>query len=149
MPPLLKCQWDFSKLFEGLEKYDASTQFAGFEAAVDIGHDGLGRMIDAAPLQTGMLRGSGSVHVDGNFLAASPVKPTTGAASPETGSIGGKRARSTVIVWGFNTHYAAKVHENPWAGRIAGGWKYVSRIIEERAQIWMEFFAKRIREARS
>lgn len=136
----MKLDWDFSKLLNGLERYDGASQFAAYEAAVDVAHDGLGRMINAAPLLTGFLRGSGQVYVNDTFLG--------GGGNNVAGSAEGRRPKMTAIVWAFNTHYAAKVHENPSAGRIAGGWKYVSRIMEERHQTWMEFFARRIREAK-
>ena len=147
----MKLEWDFSKLFAGLDKYTAGLILASTDALKKIAMDGLGRMIEAAPIQTGLLRGSGTCHVAGELVQASS-HPVAGdeIAHPVTGELGGADGKSktrTVLVWGFNVFYAAKVHENPNAGVRGGGPKYVERILRENTERWMRFLADEIKKA--
>jgi len=136
--------WDFSDLLGGLEEY--AKEFAPRvleKAAGEIAMDGLGRMIDAAPIKTGMLRGSGSVHVNNQRAgAALSLMPGAVLGTPVLESLGSKPKDETVIVWGFNTHYAAKVHEN------SSSPKYVEKVLVDRMPKWMGLIAERLKAAK-
>lgn len=67
--------------------------------------------LPTTPLKTGTLRGSGSVLVNGEFKHM--MTPEPGAnSSPATRSEGG-RSGEIVGEVGFNTPYAARLHEHP------------------------------------
>jgi hypothetical protein len=58
------------------------------------------------PLDTGLLRGSGSVFIGSTFLGFSPK--VNGEGTPNTSH----SEKEGVITVGFNTSYAARQHEN-------------------------------------
>jgi len=89
--------------------------------------------------------------VAGELVQASS-HPVTGGeiANPVIGELSGANGKSktrTVLVWGFNTFYAAQVHENPNAGVRGGGPKYVERILRENTERWMRYLAEQIKIA--
>lgn len=63
----------------------------------------------AVPLDEGTLRGSGSVHVNGEFKKASPN--AGGQPTPNTDNIPAQIGDAIVASVGFNTDYAAAQHE--------------------------------------
>ena len=146
---LMHVGWNFSKLFEGLDEYADEIPATAKKTGRKVAMDGLGRMIGHAPVATGYLRGSASVFINGRFYQDSfkvlgkylgiPNRQKTGEPPPD----------STEILWGFNAHYAAKVHEDPNAGRKGGGPKYVERVLVARMGPWMQFYADAIKALRA
>ena len=143
----LTLKWDFSKVFAGIDGYAAHVQQAGIRAGMDICMDGLGRMVDRAPVLTGHLRGSHSGHINGEFIAAGPP-PESGGADPNTGGTS-KKKDSLLIVWGANTHYAARRHEIPSPGTHGGEGRWMSATLIENAKKWTAHFASRVYDAGS
>ena len=75
--------------------------------------------IPTVPLLTGYLRGSGSVFVNGKIIATSPQGGAGG--SPATSDEYAEREGQIICRVGFNTVYAAVMHEGRWrTGPLAG-----------------------------
>lgn len=125
---------DVSKLVAGLTTLSAKADRVIRSRA---GKAGLQLMNDAimepptAPIKQGHLRGSASVLLDGKMIA-------TGASIPASGAAGGTPSgddssmaspgRVRVVV-GFNTAYAAHLHEHPeyqFTDPMSGG-KYLEK----------------------
>jgi len=143
----IKLKFDYSDLFHGLDRYHETVPYAAADAGRKIAHDGLGKMIQAAPVLTGYLRGSASAHVNGDFIMAGPP-PDEGAQVAVTGEVPqGKKPSATVILFGFNAHYAARRHELDEPGTRGGGGKYVERVLLENTQRWMQWISESIARA--
>ena len=67
--------------------------------------------IPTVPLREGMLRGSGSVHVENDLIGVS--KDLLGNGTPAIGNVMNLTPNQLVAIIGFNTHYAAYMHEHP------------------------------------
>ena len=94
------------------------------------------------PLDEGTLRGSGSVHVDGVPSGTTAGMAPGGAGTPVTGPIAATTATGAhEAVVGFNTPYAAHLHEHPeYNFQHAGtGGKFLSEKLSSRAS---DYFAE-------
>jgi len=143
-----RIDWDFKKMFEGLDKYGEHVKESFHETGKLVAMDGLGRMVELAPVITGYLRGSGSVHVNGYFVMDGRALAKTGQGDPVTSSGGGKvkpKKDETKIVWGFNASYAAQRHELPKPGLKGGGGKFVENVLKLRTGFWMKTFAENLK----
>ena len=110
------------------------------------------------PLDEGTLRGSGSVHVNGKFVQAS--ENVGGEPTPYTRTMQAPRPDKVVVTVGFNTAYAAVMHEGGWeTGPLAGkkiehyktagtGAKFLERPQSDNRDQYMQVIADRIREAK-
>ena len=97
----LGLRWDMAEYFKGLDQYPEAVERGGIIAGKLIAMDGLGRMIEAAPVLTGLLRGSASAHLNGKFFSASNWE-TEAMTNVMTGTFpGGRKKAATVIVWGL------------------------------------------------
>jgi hypothetical protein len=73
--------------------------------------------LNTVPLDTGFLRGSGSFFVNGKMVHAN----TGGSPATNLENTGDERLGRMVLVVGFNTVYAAVMHEGGWqTGPLAG-----------------------------
>lgn len=100
------------------------------------------------PLKEGTLRASGSVHVDRKFVDKSP--DPDGVGTPNTGEDDTvKRSRNKVVgTVGFNTPYAARLHEHPefeFTEPGSGG-KFLSSKLEANQKDYREVMVRRIRK---
>lgn len=68
------------------------------------------------PIESGYLRGSGSVFVNGKFISATP--PVNGLGNPLGSFSVGIRPNEKEITVIYNTEYAGRWHENPF---VPGG----------------------------
>ncbi len=104
-----------------------------------------------APIDTGLLRSSASTGVQGKFHSKSP-NITQGDEKPVINTQFPKPGKFEILAQiGFNTDYAAKVHETfapagPIQPRIAGRGKFVEAAASENAKKWGRFLAKKIKE---
>lgn len=144
----IRLEWDMKDLLEGLDEYDAWIEEQFNQAARLVGMDGLGRMVEAAAVATGYMRGSASVHINDNFLADGRALAKTDKGNPVTGKISSGRDphSETLILFGFNASYAAKRHENPKPAPKGGGGKFIESVLKERAKKWLEFFADSLKQ---
>ena len=84
-----------------------------------LGRAGMLLMRDAAleapsvPLKEGTLRGSASVHVENKRVATGSTLPNAAQGTPAEHVNVGSNDRRRVAVVGFNTPYAAYLHEHP------------------------------------
>jgi hypothetical protein len=140
----INLDWNFSDYFAGLDAYEENTLQLILKGMKKIGLDGLGKMMEAAPVITGFLRGSASVFINGKLLRRAP-RPPDALHAALGGKIGGDQPDRTVIVWGFNAFYAARVHEDMNAGQRAGGPKFVESVLIHETYRWMKFLADFIR----
>jgi len=107
---------DASQLLRGLKLADAAVR-----AAVErgMGQAALQWMNDCVmepptvPIDTGTLRSSGSVFLQGVLLAANPPQGPSPAPTPATDDDLRPAADQILARVGFNTPYAAKWHEVP------------------------------------
>lgn len=144
----MKIEWDYSEMFAGLDRYAEHVQESFHETAKLVAMDGLGRMVEAAAVLSGYLRGSGSVHVNGYFVGSGKQFEGTSEGDPVTSSGISKvknKPNQTLIVWGFNAEYAAKRHELKKPGTKGGGGKFIEGPLKERNQIWMKRFADNLK----
>jgi hypothetical protein len=73
--------------------------------------------LNTVPLDTGFLRGSGSFFVNGKLVHAN----SGGSPATNLENTGDERLGRMVLVVGFNTVYAAVMHEGGWqTGPLAG-----------------------------
>lgn len=99
--------FDFSRFRAVSEKgFDLGLRKAAIQM-LDWMVSGSRNVPDKPPIRTGVLASSGSVFQDGRFLTASPdIHRGDDSATPNK-SYAGKG-----ITWGFNTDYAARMHED-------------------------------------
>lgn len=122
-------------------------------ALTKAGLQGLNWMVNGSPklslvppVLTGALRGSGSVFVGNKFITATPDK--SGEGTPATSH----NAKPNVITWGFNTAYAARIHESNWnpgaVSQTAGnvGNKWIRKHLKADKELLFEFIAKEYRK---
>ncbi len=98
------------------------------------------------PHDKGTLRGSGSVHVQNKLVGVSPPE---GDASPAT-DISEPLSQGTITVTvGFNTPYAARLHEHPeYQFKESGtGGKFLERPMAENAKLYLKEVARTVRRA--
>lgn len=136
---------DVSQLKAGLERWGREVLEA---LAEGLGQSGMQLLNDATqelptvPLRTDFLRGSGSVFVNGELVGTS----AQGEGSPATEDENRGDDAKIVCRVGFNTAYAAVMHEGRWeTGPLAGkeiqnysepgsGKYYLSRPLEENGE---------------
>ena len=114
---------DTSQVEAGLQRWGYAVREA---LAEGLGRGGAQLLNDAVqeiptvPLESGYLRGSGSVFVNGKLVTTSPQGVAGG--SPAISDDDPARGRAEVICRvGFNTVYAAVQHEGRWeTGPLAG-----------------------------
>lgn len=99
------------------------------------------------PLLYGSLYGSGSVFVGSRFISTTP-----GHSESEHKANRSLNEKKTVITVGFNTPYAAKLHEKkfnlgPVSQKTPGvGYKYIEEHIKSDGPDLMKFFADQMKE---
>lgn len=103
---------------------------AGAQGLADASLYILGEAVKRAPVDTGNLRGSGYVELDGQRVA----KGTEGGSCTLTGAVPEDAARAEI---GFNAKYAADQHEQVHYTHPRGGQsKYLeSVLVEEQSRI--------------
>lgn len=119
------------------------------EALTKAGLQGLNWMVNGSPnervvppIKTGMLRGSGSIFVGNKFISATPDK--SGYGTPNTSYSG----KDNTITWGFNTDYAARMHESNWnPGKYSKqskdvGNKWIRKHLDADKELLFDFIAK-------
>ena len=107
------------------------------------------------PIDEGTLRGSGSAHVDGQLEQVAPV--VGGTPTPMTDPIPEDKVFGSIVASvGFNTPYAAVMHEGEWkSGPLAGvkiqnyndpgtGEKFLERPMSENRDTYLGIVAKEI-----
>lgn len=102
----------------------------------------------SVPLKEGTLRGSGSVHVEGNFVGSTREGvgggPGTPLMSPVPKTAGPKAMEALV---GFNTPYAAHLHEHPeynFTDPGSGG-KYLEIPMAQNHNLYIQVIAETVR----
>lgn len=136
-------------LSKGLKKFVASNPKVQEEALIKAGLQLINWIVNGSPKEsivppvlTGALRGSGSVFVGSKFISATPDE--SGKGTPNNSYSG---APNTITV-GFNTAYAAKLHEesfNPGprskqSGNV--GNKYIRKHLQADRDLLFAFIAK-------
>lgn len=101
----------------------------------------LGEAVKRAPVDTGNLRGSGYVELDGQRVA----KGTEGGSCTLTGAVPEDATHAEI---GFNAKYAADQHEQVRYTHPRGGQaKYLESVMVDGQGELLEIFSKRIRLA--
>lgn len=100
------------------------------------------------PLDEGTLRGSGSVFVQNRLVQVSPFHRTKGQPATEYEELIPRE--STVVVVGFNTPYAARLHEGVgiqnWS-EPSSGKKYLESKLANNRDTYMKIAAEGIRKS--
>lgn len=104
------------------------------------------------PIKTGRLRASGSVFVGNQFVMDSSNEPSQAQPTP---SKQGGESNFDVITVGFNTDYAAKLHERKFkpgyysqqSGNV--GWKFVEKHLKKDKKELMQLFSDLLKEGLS
>jgi hypothetical protein len=102
--------------------------------------------VPRVPIDEGTLRGSGSVHVNGTLLATSPN--VGGKPTPNTSPLPRSGAEMIEATVGFNTPYAAHLHEHPeydFTDSRSGG-KYLETKMNSERDKLMSIAANEIRK---
>lgn len=106
---------------------------------------------DGAPVDTGLLRSSGSVGVQGDFLAASDNEVKGGEKPKVVREFDENKKGEILGIIGFNTEYAAFVHEmfapaGPIQALIEGRGKFVEATARENMKKWIRHIASEVRK---
>lgn len=100
------------------------------------------------PLDEGTLRGSGSVFVENQLVGRSPK--TRGRGTPSLEHREKLKKDQTVVVVGFNTPYAGRVHEGVgiknWSEPSSGP-KFLEAKLANNRDEYMKITAEHLREA--
>jgi hypothetical protein len=133
----------------GIAKFKASNPKVQEEALVKAGLQLLNWIVNGSPKEsvvppvlTGQLRGSGSVFVGNKFISATPDQ--SGKGEPNTSY----NAPNNVITVGFNTSYAAKLHETAWNPGVGSqrsgnvGNKFIRKHLAADKDLLFSFIAK-------
>ena len=121
-------------------------------AAKGLAEAGMQLMNDAVmeeptvPLKEGVLRASGSVHLDGNLIGTSEALGRDGTPADEVEEptvAGGMRA-----VVGYNTPYAARLHEGVdfTFSESGAGAKFLETALDEHGEEYMAHVAEVIKD---
>jgi len=100
-------------------------------------------LIPTVPMDTGRLRASGSVFIDGELVKVSSELGYSSSEGTPLKSIGreGKQKDASVIAVVYNTPYAAAVHEMPattnWTTEGSGA-KYIENTLKERGEHYLK-----------
>ena len=132
---MFKISFDYSRLFKGLDQYHEDVIRTTNATALEIALDGWGRLIMAAPLLWGFLRGSHTAAVNGHQIAGiiNGIKH------------GKKVGKGAFIVWAANAKYAASRHRNPKEGTRGGAGLWFVKVIPQRHPIWMQLWANNLK----
>lgn len=99
-----------------------------------------------APIKEGFLRGSISVHVEGEPIAL-PTGEGENAEHRVTGSIGGVEEGKITGVIGLNVPYASRTHEVPMTfSEPSAGNKYLESKMANFKKMYKRIIARRIQE---
>lgn len=102
-------------LGKGIAKFKSGYPKVREEALIKAGLQLLNWIVNGSPKEstvppvlTGLLRGSGSLFVGSKFIIATP--DNSGKGEPNTSY----SAKENVVTIGYNTAYAARLHETKW-----------------------------------
>jgi hypothetical protein len=111
------------------------------EGLEEVGLDLLGKAVRQAPVDTGDLRGSGSVSFGGNVIA----QGTKEGGVVATGKAG--RSAKPEVTVGFSVPYAHRQHEDLEYHHPRGGKaKYLEDPLKQNAKQYVRHIAEKVRE---
>lgn len=125
------------------EAVERAMALAGMQALNDAVMDS-----PTVPLDEGTLRGSGSVFVNNKLIGTSDQNVHTGNPTPAKQHSEFIPPGAVIAVVGFNTPYAARLHEHPkynFAEPGSGG-KFLSHKLTNNRNDYMRIVARAIRE---
>jgi len=138
-----------NELDEGLKKYRMAHKRADVRARIKVGIQLINNVVNGSardsvvpPIDTGRLRGSGSVFYGSKLAFVTPK--VKGSGTPNYDYKGPDRQ----ITVGFNTPYAARLHETEWTpGQVSEqsgdvGNKYLERHLKADGPELMKLYAK-------
>lgn len=136
---------------DGLDKLKRGTALPEFEKAMEVGaiqfltwcNTGAGGSRSPAkpPIMWGVLRGSSSAFVNGKYVGA--FKQNIGSGAPEKPTPN-KSYKGKGIVVGWNTVYAARMHEDDYVPQRDGGPKWIEEHIKADKDLLMETIAEEL-----
>lgn len=140
-------EFDFEPMRKGLNALMELPESAmAAEAAKPVAEEFLSdtlKLIPTVPMDTGRLRGSGSVFIDGKLAMVSAKLGYSSSEGTPLEAIGseGKQKDGSVITVVYNTPYAAAVHEMPattnWTTEGSGA-KYIENTLKERGEHYLK-----------
>lgn len=144
---VIKTAADYERAYRAIKaKMDrviTSVNNAPFRAIIDIAIDWLGRAVEKAPLDTGDLRGSGYVLVNGELIAhGNDDGSTTILSEPNI-----PQSNVTVVEIGFASSYAFVQHEHVEFYHENGEAKYLEVVVVTRSEAAREYLVNAVKDA--
>lgn len=129
------------KVIDNMNKQIGKIKGVTVKGVADVSLDILGKAVRDAPIDTGDLRGSGSVSFDTGTIA----QGTKEGSVVMTGSVG-KNAEPEATI-GFSVPYAMKQHEEVGYHHPRGGKaKFLEDALKENAAQYVRHIATKVRE---
>ncbi|MGE5494613.1 MAG: hypothetical protein ACM3S4_04860 [Burkholderiales bacterium] len=127
-----------------IDKATKGAEGATLKALTDVAVDLLSRAAERAPVETGDLRGSGYININGEDIAYSAVGSggiiMAGTPAPS-------ESKKNVAEVGFTAPYAFTQHEHVEFNHPIGGQaKYLESVVVERKEMWAKQLADSARD---